>query len=271
MITSLKMHWRIYLMEFFGLTGFVFIAGLLTIFLEHPDMPVMRTALKNYALLRRIPLGIILGGYIMLLVLLLGKKSGAHINPAVSWTFFRLGKIKFNDAFFFTLAQFTGAITAAQIVKRTMGQLFSNPKVNYGNTEPKPPYGMFAAFTAEFIISFTMMILVLVISSSRRFEKYIATVSGVLIAFYLIIETPFSGMSLNPARSLAAAVAADKWDHIWIYFTAPTIAMLIAAEVFIVWKEQQLSAPRLIDNPDKSKLTERDYKEISSYPREKII
>ncbi|MEJ7685401.1 MAG: aquaporin [Segetibacter sp.] len=82
------------------------------------------------------------------------------------------------------------------------------------------------AFIAEFIISFILMLAVLMATSSKRFEKHIAVISGVLIALYLIIEIPFSGMSLNPARSFAGAFAAEKWEHLWIYFVAPTLAML---------------------------------------------
>jgi aquaporin Z len=64
-------------------------------------------------------------------------------------------------------------------------------------------------------------------------EKLAAPVSGVLIARYLIFELPFSGMSLNPARSFGAALAANKWEHLWIYFVAPPLAMLLAAEIYL--------------------------------------
>ena len=58
--------------------------------------------------------------------------------------------------------------------------------------------------------------------------------TGVLIATYLILEIPFSGMSLNPARSFAGSLAANDWAHLWIYFTAPVGAALLAAEVFLL-------------------------------------
>jgi aquaporin Z len=61
-----------------------------------------------------------------------------------------------------------------------------------------------SAFIAEFIISFVLMFVVLIFISSKRLEKYATIVTGVLIALYLVIELPFSGMSLNPARSFAA-------------------------------------------------------------------
>lgn len=246
------------------------IAGLLTIFLEHPDLPVMKGELKNSSLLRRVPLAIVLGIYVTVVVLLFGKKSGAHVNPSVTWTFYRLGKINFKDALFYTIAQFTGAIGAAQLLKYATGNLFGHPLINYGNTEPKPPHGTMSAFIAEFIISFILMLVILIASSSKRFEKYVALITGVLIALYLIIELPFSGMSLNPARSFAGALAANKWTYLWIYFISPTLAMLAASEVFLGWRERQLGIAGVVDDSAKIKFPGRDYKEMPHYPLESI-
>lgn len=265
MIENLKIHWQVYLMEAFGLAGFVIGAGLLTILLEHPDLPVMKSSLGKYAVLRRIPLGIIMGGYITAVIFLSGKKSGAHINPSVTWTFFRLGKINFSDAFFYTIAQFSGAIGGALLLKSTIGSLFGHPLINYGNTAPKPPHTAMAAFIAEFIISFILMLAVLMAGSSKRFEKYVALISGILITLYLIIELPFSGMSLNPARSFAGAVAANKFEHVWIYFVAPTLAMLTAAEMYLLWKKKQLSDNKNVYNVISIRA---DYNEIPTYPVE---
>lgn len=265
MIEVIKKHWKTYLMEFAGIAGFVLIAGLLTIFLEHPDLPVMKSWLKDYPLIRRIPLGIILGIYIAAVILLIGKKTGAHINPSATWTFFRIGKINFTDAFFFTIAQFAGAISAAQLLKYTVSS-FGHPLINYGNTEPKPPHTAIAAFTAEFIISFILMLVLLRSGSSKRLEKFVPLISGILIALYLIIEIPFSGMSLNPARSFAGSFASGKWQYLWIYFVAPTLAMLAAGEAFTVWKRKQLGLEDYEGQPIKIRSIRRDYHEIPHYP-----
>ncbi|MCA1638753.1 MAG: aquaporin [Acidobacteria bacterium] len=177
-------HWREYLMEAAGLAGFVLSAGLLTVFLEHPDLPAMQSSFggEENAIWRRVPLGLILGAYIALVIYLFGEKSGAHINPATTWAFFRLGKINFKNAALYTLAQFAGAIAAAQLLKFALGHWFAHPKVGYAVTKPMPPHDSGEAFVAEFIISFVLMFVVLIIMSSKRLEKYAAPVSGVLIA-----------------------------------------------------------------------------------------
>jgi aquaporin Z len=53
-----------------------------------------------------------------------------------------------------------------------------------------------------------------------------------LIATYITIEAPFSGMSMNPARTLGSALPAGVWTALWVYFTAPPLGMLLAAEVY---------------------------------------
>ncbi|HEX8251149.1 MAG TPA: aquaporin [Pyrinomonadaceae bacterium] len=220
-------------MEAAGLAGFVGGASLLTVFLEHPELPVMQSALGEHPLLRRVPLGIFLGGYITGVVYLFGKRSGAHINPAVTWAFFRLGKINLADSVFYTLAQFAGAIAAAQIMKLALGDFYRDPPIRYVVTEPaKWDTSGVWAFAAEFFISFILMFVCLIAANSSRLEKLVAPITGGLIALYLIVETPYSGMSLNPARSFGSALAANEWRYLWIYFVAPPLAMLLAAEIF---------------------------------------
>lgn len=227
-------------MEAIGLAGFVIGAGLLSILLEHPDLPVMRSTLGKYPIMRRIPMALALGGYITVVVLLIGEISGAHINPSVTWTYFRLGKISFTNACFYTIAQFGGAMAGVLLLKLSVGKWFAHPVINYGNSAPMPPHHAMSAFAAEFIISFILMLSVLIAASFKRFAKYGALIAGTLIALFIIIEMPFSGMSLNPARSFAASFASNSWNYLWIYFVAPTLAMLTAAEVFLQLKKQWL-------------------------------
>jgi aquaporin Z len=176
-----------------------------------------------------------------------------------------LGKINFRQAVIYTIAQFAGAICAAQLLKYTMGDFFSHPMINYSVTEPKPPHGTMTAFIAEFIISFVLMLILLIASSSKKYEKKVPLITGILIAVYLIIEIPFSGMSLNPARSFGGALAANKFDHVWIYFVSPTLAMLAASEVFISWKIKQFRKASTFYATER-KPTPKDYKEIPKYP-----
>ncbi len=237
MFDSLKSHWREYLMEAAGLGGFIIGARLLTVLLEHPDLFVMKGWLGNHPSLRRVPLGLCMGVYIAMVVHLFGKQSGAHINPAVTATFLRIGKINNWNAVFYIAAQFIGATLAALLMTVVLGTMYEHPSIHYVTTESGRGAGAVEkAFVAEFIISFILMFVVLIAIHSKHLEKYAAVLTGVLIAIYLIVETPYSGMSLNPARSFGPAFAAGQWKDLWIYFTAPVLAMLLAAQIFLLIK-----------------------------------
>lgn len=224
-------------MEASGLAGFIVVASLVTTLLEHPDLFVMKSELGNYPLLRRVPLGLILGTYIALVVHLIGQRSGAHINPAVTGVFIYLGKINKPNATFYFVAQFLGATFAALLMSNVLGGYYEHPSIHFVTTVPgRGAAGVFKAFVAEFIISFLLIFIMLVVISSKRLEKLAPIVTGVLIAIYLVVETPYSGMSLNPARSFASAFVAGEWRALWIYFTAPVIAMLSAAQLFLLFK-----------------------------------
>lgn len=221
-------------MEAAGLAGFVFGAGLLTTLLEHPDSPVRQSMSELPTLLRRVPLGLCMGAYIAGIIYSpWGQRSGAHINPSVTWTFYSLGKIKLWDALLYTLAQFAGAIFAAQLMKAMLGEWYAHPSVNYTVTAPgREVIGTELAFVAEVMISFGLMLVMLLAINSERWEKLAGLFAGLLIAVYLIVETPFSGMSMNPARTFGSALTARQWSGWWIYFTAPPLAMLLAGKVY---------------------------------------
>ena len=229
---------QVYVMEAAGIAGFVFMAGLLVIFLEHPSLPVMRSSLSQHAILRRMILGIGMGAYLTGITEVC-KRSGAHLNPSVTLGFLSMGKIGKSHALLYILSQLVGAVCGASLLAWLTGSLFSHPLINYGITEPKPPYGMGSAFTGEFVISFIMMLGVLLTASSGKYKKYVGLVSGIMLASFIIFELPLSGMSMNPARSFGASLVADKWKHHWVYYFAPVLAMLTATEIFLRWKEKR--------------------------------
>lgn len=75
--------------------------------------------------------------------------------------------------------------------------------------------------------------MVLVTSNHAKLSRFTGIFAGVLVAIYIAIEAPLSGMSMNPARTLASAIPAQNWTAIWVYFTAPLLGMLLAAELYL--------------------------------------
>jgi len=162
----------------------------------------------------------------------LGKRSGAHFNPAVTLTFWRLGKVKNWDAAFYIIAQFIGGIAGVFAVTLFVREALSHPTVHYAATLPRP-HGMIVAFLAEFAIAFVLMSVVLRVSNTPRIARYTGLFAGALVATYITLEAPFSGMSMNPARTFASAFVGHLWTGLWIYFTAPVLAMQLAATLYL--------------------------------------
>src|SRR5258706_15689348 len=77
------------------------------------------------------------------------------------------------------------------------------------------------------------MTVILQISNNPRLDRFPGVCAGALVASYITVEAPLSGMSMNPARTFASALFANSWTALWVYFTAPLIGMLGAAEIYV--------------------------------------
>jgi aquaporin Z len=234
-LLALTRHWPEYISEAAGLGLFMISACAFTLLFEHPDSAVRHVL--NQSWLRRSLIGLAMGlTAIVLIYSPMGKRSGAHLNPAVTLTFWRLGKIESRDAIFYILAQFIGGSVGVLLVANLPGaMLMGDPAVNYAVTLPGV-MGRWVAFAAELTISFGLMLMILTLSNRRALNAYTGLFAGTLIALYITFEAPLSGMSMNPARTAASALPAQIWTDVWIYFLAPPLGMLLAAEVYLRWR-----------------------------------
>ena len=135
MFYALKNHWPEYLMEGAELGLFMISACVFTVLLFHPVSPIAQDI--HNEILRRLLMGIAMGSTAIAIIFSpLGKRSGAHFNPAVTLTFLRLGKVKAFDATFFILFQFAGGIAGVLLASLLLGNLIAHQSVNYAATVP---------------------------------------------------------------------------------------------------------------------------------------
>lgn len=246
---ALRRHWPEYLMEAAGLGLFMVSACLVTVLLEHPASPIHHALPDPF--IRRALIGLAMGlTAIGIIYSPWGKQSGAHLNPAVTLAFLRLGKIRPADALGYSAAQFLGGVAGVLLVAVPLMSYLADPSVNYAVTVPGMD-GPGKAFIGETMISFGLMLVVLTASNQPRLARFTGLFAGMLVAAYITLEAPLSGMSMNPARTLASAVPAQVWTAIWVYCTAPLLGMLAAAELFVrVRRASDLACPKLHhDNP----------------------
>jgi len=230
---TLKNHWPEYLMEAAGLGLFMVSACGFATLLEHPESPA-RQALES-PLLRRLLMGAAMGLTAAGIIYSpWGQRSGAHLNPAVTLTFFRLGKVEPADAFFYVVFQFLGGAAGVVLMALLLPPV-SHPAVNYVVTVPGR-WGAAAAFGAELAISAILMLVILVATNHEKLFRYTGWLAGLLLMLYITFEAPLSGMSINPARTVASAVPAGVWRAVWVYFAAPAGGMLLAGWLYVWWK-----------------------------------
>jgi aquaporin Z len=225
-----------------GLLGlFMLSACSFGVLLEHPDSPVHRAI--GDPLLRRALMGLAMGGTAIAIIYSpWGGRSGAHINPATTLTFWRLGRIHGGDVAGYIGGQLVGAVLGVALASVFLGARLAHASVDFVVTRPGR-WGTGTAFLAEVLISAVLMAVVVTLTGSR-WARYTGLVVGALVATYITVEAPISGMSMNPARSFGSAWGAGDWGMFWVYATAPLLGMNLGA-FLATWTRARPACPKL--------------------------
>ena len=160
-----------------------------------------------------------------------GKASGAYINPSVTLVRYYLHDIGLRDAVLYILFQFAGGAIGMYAVYLLFPVEIGHPAINYIVTKPKEG-GIVTAFALEVFISFLLVAVVLFTEKSSTWAKYTPLLVSGMIVLFITFEAPYSGMSMNPARTFASAIVAGQWGAFWLYCLAPTLGMLAAGALF---------------------------------------
>jgi aquaporin Z len=223
-------HWREYLAEAAALGLFMISASLFATLLEHYRSPLQSLVPDPFT--RRALMGLAMGLTATAIIYSpIGARSGAHMNPSVTLAFARLGRVARADALIYIVAQFAGGLIGMLVAHGILGELLAEPAVEFVATRPGSA-GELGAAAGEVAISFVVMSVLLRVAAHPRTMRWTGAVAGALVMLNITFEAPLSGMSMNPARSLAPALLAGQYNGLWIYFVAPPLAMVAAAELF---------------------------------------
>src|ERR1700676_1801792 len=172
LVSVLKLNWHLYVCEAIELGIFMVSACAFSLLLFDPSSLAFRVLPS--AIVRRILMAIAMGITAVLIIHSpMGKRSGAHFNPAVTLTYLRLGKIGLCDAVFYVVFQFIGGIAGVALAAAVLCKRLSNPAVDYWLTVPGR-YGSVAAFLAELFMAIVLMTVVLVLSNRARLAVYVS-------------------------------------------------------------------------------------------------
>mgnify|MGYP001159366711 CR=1 FL=1 len=164
--------------------------------------------------------------------------SGAHINPAVTFTFVLRRTFPITRALMYWVAQFAGAIAAAGVLRLFFGDLIVK-----GASKPGPDISNWAAVSWEALLT---LLLVLVILGTAENEavvgKNAALAVGLTVALTGLFSSPITGASMNPARSLGPQIVSGMTSYSWIYLLGPLLGATAAAALgYLIFGEPKPS------------------------------
>jgi len=166
------------------------------------------------------------GLVVMAMVSSLGRVSGCHINPAVTFGLWAAGRCPWSDVLPYVASQSAGGLAASGLLRL----LFPGSR-SLGGTLPAG--GDLQSLVLEIVLAAMLMVVVLGVSAA---DKALAPTAGMIIGGTIGLEAlfagPISGASMNPARSLAPAIVTMQWQSLWIYVLAPLVGALAGVLVF---------------------------------------
>jgi MIP family channel proteins len=216
---------KVFLAEFIGTFALVFIGA---------GAGIVNAGLLGVALAHGFTLAVFAYAY--------GHISGTHVNPAVTFALALNGTVKWGQAAFYWIAQFAGAILAAFLLKTVVGTLGGDIAAGAtvgALTEAQPIYAM----VVEAILTFFLVNTILHTAVAGKGGAMAGWAIGTTLAFAILAGGPFTGASLNPARTFGPAIfSAPSITNVYtyvIYFFGPLIGATLAVIVFNFFNETE--------------------------------
>ncbi len=162
------------------------------------------------------------GLIVLAMIYVLGDVSGAHLNPAVTLGFWWARRLPARSLLPYISSQCAGALLASFLLHLLFPQ-----HSTLGATSPSGSAAQ--SFVLEAVMTWILMLVILSVSTGAKEKGVVAgVVVGSVVALEALFGGPISGASMNPARSLAPAVASYQLDNLWIYLAAPVLGALLA-------------------------------------------
>lgn len=151
-----------------------------------------------------------------------GEVSGGHFNPAVSLAMYLDRRLSAVELLGYWLAQFVGAILASAVLLLP----FTSDDISGAATVPSVGDG--EAFAIETVMTAMFVAVILQATRSASYRSSALAAVGLTLVAVHFAAIPFTGASVNPARTLGPALVGDHWDSEWVYFLGPAVGAIIA-------------------------------------------
>lgn len=227
-------------------TAVLLLGGLSAVFLDFgPHSP-----LRHYGTSPRLLLtGLLFAGTGSIVALTpFGRRSGAHLNPVVTLAFWTQRKVHPHDLAGYLAGQFLGAVAAALVLRVLWGR--EAMSVHLGATLPGSGVGDLEAVLVEAAMTAALTLTILLMTSNVRSARWTPLVLWLVIAALVWRGAPYTGTSLNPARSFGPALVAGLLgDRYWIYLVGPLLGGAAAVGSFALLRDRQVLTAKLFHDP----------------------
>ena len=226
--------------ELFG-TALLLLGGLSAVCLDFgPSSPFAGTATSPRLLLT----GALFAGTGSLVAISpLGRRSGAHLNPVITLAFWTQGKVHPHDLAGYVVSQLLGGILGTAVVAVAWGS--DATALNLGATAPGRGTSNMAAVMIEALMTAILVATVLLMTSSARSARWTPLVLWPLIAVLVWQGAPYTGTSLNPARSIGPALLAPQVTPCWIYVLGPLLGGAAAVGLYALRTQTHVVTAKL--------------------------
>ena len=168
----------------------------------------------------------------------IGNISGCHINPAVSFGMLVSGRMKAGEFIVYVIAQLIGAVIGAAILLAFVGNGAGLGTNGFG-TASALGTGAGTAFAVELVLTFVFVLVIMGVTSKTQFASTAGLVIGMSLTLIHILGIPFTGTSVNPARSFGPALIASisgqgslPMQQLWVFILAPIAGGALAGLVY---------------------------------------
>lgn len=176
-----------------------------------------------------------------------GRRSGAHLNPAVTVAFWIQGKVHPHDVMGYIAAQLLGALAGTAAV---LGLWRTTARgLHVGATAPGRGLTDIETAGVEILMTGALILMILLLTSSARTARWTPLGNLLLVAALVWQLAPYTGTSLNPARSLGPAALAPLWHPYWIYVVGPFGGALLACGVFALMRKTHTQTAKIFHDP----------------------
>lgn len=239
-------HWGPWLCEFAG-TALLVSGGLSAVFLDFGRSSPVAAHLPSTSA-RLLLTGLLFAGTGSLVALSpLGRRSGAHLNPAVTLAFWTQRKVHPHDLAGYTVAQLAGAVAAVGCLRVAWGR--TARELQMGATQPGRGFTALDAAGLEMLMTASLILMIFFFTSHAPTARWTPLGNWVLVATLVWQGAPYTGTSLNPARSLAPALVAPDLANIWVYIVGPCAGALLAAALFAAFRDTHTLTAKLFHDP----------------------